>query len=205
MSKVQWVATGSATDPCCCEEEPGCCMYPADGLGDDYEAADLPDDVIVTYDMEDGVTYERQAGGYYQNPEGTLFLVAYNEPTSGWNWCYCSTSSPTGDQDPISPCLITGDGNLTPGDDAVEDQFEDTYAVGNTGVTVTRESLCYWISDNQAWLYFNSNDQRWEVNVFEQGIGQPDDSESGGIYTKDGTQDSPVGGYSKDGYTLTVS
>jgi hypothetical protein len=182
----------------CCEP---CCMYPADGLGDTYEAADLPATLYGKWaDRADG-TFTKSGDEY------TLGTVTIRVNAGGTAWEFHDSDDDA--TSTIGNCLIRGDGNYTPEDDAVEDQFEDTYAVGNTGVTVTRVSLCDWISEDQAHLYFSPNDQRWEVNVFEQGIGQPDDSdddsESWGIYTKDGTQDSPVGGYSKAGYTLTVS
>lgn len=56
----------------------------------------------------------------------------------------------------FQPCLIIGDGNLTPGDGMVEDQFAASYTVNFNGPfpdrglpatqTFVRESLCVWKS-----------------------------------------------------------
>jgi hypothetical protein len=157
----------------CCDS--ACCMYPAQGFLDgDYAEDDLPDEILVTYDLLTSEPFSKQSGGYYtDDATGTFFIVAYNEPTSSKTWCFCSTASPTGDQDAISSCLITGDGNLTPGDDAVEDQFESTYSIG--GDTVTRVSLCVWTgskSGGGTWtLKYNSTTAKWNLNGHEKSSG----------------------------------
>jgi hypothetical protein len=67
------------------------------------------------------------------------------------------------------PCLIRGDGNLTLGNDAVEDQFEPTYNASyeNLQATVTRVSLCVWTNTN----YFLNCDQFLDSGQ-DSGVGQ---------------------------------
>jgi hypothetical protein len=119
-----------------------------------------------------------------------------------------------------SSCLINGDGNLTPGDDYVEDQFEASYlveltdSVGPSSFLVERVGLCTWIwseslgeFESDVALYFDSVNFQWRV--------------TGGYYP-DGTEGSqslfilatrselatPLGAYLNDGggySALTVS
>jgi hypothetical protein len=130
----------------CCAVEPDCCMYPADGLGDTYEAADLPDELNIKWQemVDDELTdifvgsISKSGSGYVN---GTVSLTIING-----KWTLKDTSTDPETVRAIGNCLITGDGNYTPGDDTVEDQFEDTYDVTTpTGSgTVARVSLCRW-------------------------------------------------------------
>jgi hypothetical protein len=119
---------------CSCCEEDECCMYPADLLGSTYGASDLPDDVTVNWT-------NRFTGGMSKSGSGYAGGGATLQIVNGiWR---LSDSDGTRN---VGRCLIRGDGNLTQGDDLVEDQFEDAYTVtvGSTTGTVTRESLCVW-------------------------------------------------------------
>lgn len=111
-----------------------------------YLFEDLPDNITV-----DGMSIPKDSGvengyGYYG---GDPFVKAWHvmaRATGGWAF-YCYPSGPYFEQD----CLIAGDGNYTPGDDTVEDQFEPTYALQTydgygtrEDVTLARVSLCEW-------------------------------------------------------------
>jgi len=111
MSRVSWVATGSATNPCCCG--PGCCMYSAQGLVDAlFVAADLPDAITLL-----GVgSLSRSGTGYGDTTNGVIF------ETPLW-------AKYVGGVRTTQDCLIDGDGNLTPGNNAVEDQFAASYKI----------------------------------------------------------------------------
>jgi len=107
----------------CCEE--GCCMYPAASA----VAADLPAAITLL-----GVGSLTKSGSAYGDTTNGVILE------SGVWAKYVSGVRST------QACLITGDGNLTPGNDTVEDQFAATYDVGAGGYsgTLTRVSLCCW-------------------------------------------------------------
>ena len=120
---------------CCCQTEPACCMYSASTLGSGaIVAADLPDAITLL-----GVgSLSRSGTGYGSTTNGVIF------ETNVWA-IYRNGVRITRN------CLIQGDGNLTPGDDRVEDQFAATYEVtivhsdlGTQVYTVTRTSLCRW-------------------------------------------------------------
>jgi hypothetical protein len=96
-------------------------------------------------------------------------------------------------------CLISGDGNLTPGDDVVEDQFEAAYNVNllDSDYTIERRSLCSWdalpekgfrleYNDNPRDLY--PNDSKWYFTDF-------DDVQFIWIGEKIGNQNTPEGSY----------
>jgi len=126
----------------CCEP---CCMYPADGLGDTYEAADLPATLYGKWaDRADG-TFTKSGDEY------TLGTVTIRVNAGGTAWEFHDSDDDA--TSTIGNCLIRGDGNYTPEDDAVEDQFYPTYQVtlpnwgpGGSDLvkTVTREGLCQW-------------------------------------------------------------
>ncbi len=150
---------------CSCCATPECCMYPASGLGSLYSEADLPSEVSVTvyvgitaHDLSQ-VIFEKGGVGetYY---EATFSDVVYRIvpwPSDYYGAVWCLDCYVTWDPDGDGwktvfcfPCLITGDGNLTPGNDAVEDQFSACYYFewvdeqGARSVSVTRSSLCEW-------------------------------------------------------------
>jgi len=206
---------------CSCCEEPGeCCMYPAQALADgDYSVDDLPDDVTVNF-ISGSATYNKidppQEVPFLENVFAYFVREGYpgpSEPDS--QGIYLNTDVDEGDPalwalysegqggGGYSECLIEGDGNFTPGDDGVEDQFADTYTVtiivgpGETDVyTVTRTTLCEWYNepDQQGrGLFFGYNEIQgvfWEF---------ADDT----IYTKDGFANTPLGTYG--GGQVTVS
>jgi uncharacterized protein CbrC (UPF0167 family) len=124
----------------CCEA--GCCMYPAAELGNRYVAEDLPDAVTVNWAGRFTGSMTKSGSGY---AGGGATLEVVNDI---WRL------SDTGGDRNVGRCLVIGNGNLTQGDDLVEDQFADTYTVERrtetlTGppdatYTITRESLCRW-------------------------------------------------------------
>jgi hypothetical protein len=108
-------------------------MYPADQIGVGYVSADLPDAITLR-----GVGSLSKSGTDYGNTTNGVILE------SGVWARYVGGVRTT------KPCLFDGNGNKTPGDDAVEDQFEATYTIGWTfigaqySVEVERNSLCGW-------------------------------------------------------------
>jgi hypothetical protein len=155
----------------CCEGEPFCCMYPADELGNLYGADDLPDAVTVNW-TDRFVGSMSKSGSGYAGGGATLQVV-----NGIWQ---LSDSDGTRN---VGRCLIRGDGNLTQGDDLVEDQFEDQYNVqivfnpdgpfpSTVNRTVTRVSLCQWRYDDESFesvriefrgnmIFINEFSQKW--------------------------------------------
>jgi hypothetical protein len=134
----------------CCESEPFCCMYPADLLGSTYGANDLPDAVTVNWAGRFTGSMGKSGSGY---EDGGATLQAVD---GVWR-----LSDDAGIRN-VGRCLIRGDGNLTQGDDLVEDQFEDTYTVDIVGysIPIFRVSLCKWENNN-----FIGDDDRWVFSL----------------------------------------
>ena len=208
---VPWTSPGG--EPCCCEEEPSCCMYPATGLGDTYTEDDLPDAVTVN-----GVSKSRSGSQFGNTTDGIIW-------ESGIWARYTRGIRAT------QACLITGDGNLTLGNDSVEDQFAASYNVSIAGgpiVRVNRVSLCAWQSDYYcpdsygaigipeytpyAHLSYISLNSKWYVTIGDtrncidfdvDGRPGPEYVCSCSIFTsspveKAGSQSTPVGDYTLD-------
>jgi len=171
-------------------------MYSAQGLVDgSFLEADLPD-TFIYFNAEFGdLTFSKvpsYAAGFY-----TVYYTAPvpdPDPTGNSGTLIQFGIDPDPNVNPLisweriefwgdryrNECLIRGDGNLTPGDDIVEDQFAATYSVtGTLTGTVTRSSLCDW-SATGITLRFNSTTQKWNVNGNEK---------------SSGNQSSPVGSY----------
>jgi hypothetical protein len=135
----------------CCEGEPFCCMYPADELGNLYGADDLPDAVTVNWTNRFTGSMSKSGSGY-EGEGATLQIV-----NGIWQ---LSDSDGTRN---VGRCLIRGDGNLTQGDDLVEDQFADELNYTLSGYTTysgvfTRTSLCQWedLETINDWFGFGS-------------------------------------------------
>lgn len=156
---------------CSCCEEAGCCMYPADQLSIGYLQADLPDALEINWtgQFTGAVTI---SGNQYTSGSVTL---KRNEAATSWVLEDSSTNSKTTRS--VGRCLIKGDGNLTPGDDLVEDNFEDVYDVTISGAggtlfdgPVTRTSLCEWSGQavngtiTTISLQYNPITYKWEVS-----------------------------------------
>jgi hypothetical protein len=137
-------------------------MYPAEGLFvGDFTVDDLPETVVVNSNQGDGaftLTLTNKNSGLdllrydWSNNESTVYLYLLGEEgTVRTGVLQFEIADETLDP-PIrtygssNECLITGDGNLTAGDDLVEDQFEDTYTLTSIegSIVVTRVSLCRW-------------------------------------------------------------
>jgi hypothetical protein len=204
---------------CTCCEEPECCMYPADQLGVTYTEDDLPDAVWVKNTFYGssgdscgvaGVVLQKNISGdkYYQGTSSCdditrdWFIRNYNG-----NWLTYAFFANTS-----SPCLIAGDGNFTPEDDRVEDQFADSYeaiirfdGAPDYTRTVTRISLCVWIYEDEfdfVQLRYSSTAlgdfEKWDLSLT---------GDSGGFFAKKtDPQNTPVGEYDTGiGATATVS
>jgi hypothetical protein len=162
------VVNGQRRASCsCCEGEPSCCMYPADELGNLYGADDLPDAVTVNW-TDRFVGSMSKSGSGYAGGGATLQVV-----NGIWR---LSDSNGTRN---VGRCLIRGDGNLTAGDDLVEDQFEDTYTMSlstlNSSVTLYRKSLCLWediIYDDDDDTAFVS--ARLQFTILPEDLGPPE-------------------------------
>lgn len=122
-------------------------MYSATALAaGDLVAADLPDAITLL-----GVgSLSRSGTGYGDTTDGVIF------ETPKWARYIGGTRT-------TQSCLITGDGNLTPGDNAIEDQFAATYQINLLeeeevleSVLVHRVSLCRWENAWQGFIRFNT-------------------------------------------------
>lgn len=126
------VITKGGRVSCSCCEEPDCCPYPAAGLGVDYTADDLPDQIDV---LVAALGVLDRSGSGYSGAGGTI-----QESEDLW-----TIRNQFGDIVAVKECLIAFD-DAQP---TTADLFADTYTVGggfvNGGpITVTRESLCRW-------------------------------------------------------------
>jgi hypothetical protein len=156
-------------------------MYPADLLGSTYGADDLPDAVTVNW-TDRFVGSMSKSGSGYAGGGATLQVV-----NGIWR---LSDSNGTRN---VGRCLIRGDGNLTQGDDLVEDQFEDTYTLTSIygSIVVTRVSLCRWESPpvEIGSLDLGGALEYYPINPME---GQPSPAWIAGM--SDGRAQSPAGG-----------
>jgi hypothetical protein len=183
----------------CCEGEPFCCMYPADELGNLYGADDLPDAVTVNWTNRFTGSMSKSGSGY-AGGGATLQVV-----NGIWQ---LSDSDGTRN---VGRCLIRGDGNLTQGDDLVEDQFADCYKISIGSffvVNLYRSSLCGWgeifdfddpdfeFPDETFSLEFDAENQQWIVRV--------SGNELSGKSTNTGPQNSPEGSYEGKQESLEV-
>ena len=162
---------------CCCG---GCCMYSAAGLsGGDFTTADLPVAINVISAAFTGEMTQDEEGQSYSSANNAFTMLL-----DLVQWVLVKNDDQT--QSLRRDCLITGDGNLTPGDDLVEDRLNPTYSItGTLTGTVTRVSTCNWSVTNII-LKFNSTTQKWNVNGNEK---------------SSGNQSSPVGSYT-GGFTV---
>jgi hypothetical protein len=127
---------------CSCCEFVECCMYRSDVLGDIYSEDDLPDAVTV-YWADQFTGSLGKNGSTYESGPVSLFI-------SNGTWRLKDTSADPEAILTVGKCLIVGDGNLTAGNDLVEDQFADTYGIATISgdyyaPTVTRTGLCTWV------------------------------------------------------------
>ena len=129
MSSGKVVTQAGKVSCSCCST---CCMYPATQA----VSADLPDAITLL-----GVGSLSKSGTDYGNTTNGVILE------SGVWAKYIGGVRTT------QACLIDGDGNLTPGNNSVEDQFEPAYEVSNQyipnwpdnqPIVVTRYSKCQW-------------------------------------------------------------
>jgi hypothetical protein len=196
------ILKGGKVSCSCCDD---CCMYPAAGLGDTYTADDLPDEIWVQSSIGNIVlSVDRDAAidggkrkfysGSIDGDEVAVFWDDVNNPDPPvW--------SGTPEVGVVGDCLIDGDGNLTPENDLVEDPFADCYeiTVDARSVQVTRISLCVWTGlDNcgQLWkLHYGGVDDKWNVNAYQEGGGDPCPGSLYSTFTKTGDQNTPVGSY----------
>jgi hypothetical protein len=161
----------------CCGDE--CCLYPADGLGTLYSEDDLPD--VIYYD---GDTLTRVGSAFV----GDDYEI--NNTVESGQWTIVSDLS--GGTASYGRCLITSDGNMTPNDDWVEDQFEPTYSDGSN--TLTRASSCVWSWTNMTsatQVSWNETESKWQYTRLGPGFIPP------WVYEHDGPQSSPAGTYTR--------
>jgi hypothetical protein len=214
----------------CCAAPETCCMYPAAGLGDTYEAADLLDSILLNVTPGVDFTFSSLLLNkvtpitegdytYYFTGEADGEEAGVGIDTTAPEWVVAS-KGPSGFSPVTSlgSCLITGDGNLTPGDDAVEDQFADTYTVSATLASpepnsrtdahsrqTPRLSLCSWSYSGEQEdpgnftfilnVIFDPTLQKW-VGTYVL------DSDNFGTayFIKDDPQNTPVGTYTLDSF-----
>jgi hypothetical protein len=228
------ILKGGKVSCSCCEEPEECCMYPAQALVDGgYTVDDLPDEVLYNDDDRPPTLIQKVPDGsfpggvVYRWPEdgsddAGLIFIRINADVETSIWEFGDDAGEGG-----SLCLIQGDGNLTPGDDLVEDQFADTYTVTygsiqfvNSG-SLQRTSLCVWDTGPCEWL--GSFTQGWSAEMiygdqtesaeeyrykFRIILNEPDPEGScngAGVFVKTGDQNSPAGTYSDGLATITVS
>ena len=180
---------GQSIGCCCGGGGVDCCMYSATELeSGDMGASDLPVAITLL-----GVgSLPRSGTGYGDTTGGVIFETDV--------WAIYRADVRT-----TRNCLIQGDGNLTPGDDLVEDQFSATYSVtifhwyfGTLAYTVTRTSLCNWEfgdPDDVVYVslaYYDDTDgHTWNVVYINQTALLPPEQA-----VKNGSRSSPVGSYS---------
>jgi hypothetical protein len=181
-NSLAWGDGVSVEEGCNCD--PTCCMYPANRLGDTFGAGDLPSTLYGKWGSRADGTFTK-SGSTFTN--GTV-TIRRNTGGTAWEF-YDSTDDATLT---IGNCLIRGDGNLTPGDDTVEDQFADEYNIEfwsgdiigtqfGDEYTVTRISLCLWgFSDGSISIflaYAFSFPNGWEITVqgTNDSTNQPDE------------------------------
>jgi hypothetical protein len=192
-------------------------MYPADELGDLYIEDDLPDAVTVNWAGRFTGSMSK-SGSVYES--GTVSLQVIDD-----KWTLKDTSTDPESVRVVGRCLITGDGNLTQGDDLVEDQFEDIYFVdasltdnnfeaggfpnntSSNGEEATRYSLCGWSGRGAGDLFDEDGNPYpfWIMNIFFDQETQKWTGEYGvdgdvfdiayGIFEKSDNQNTPVGTY----------
>ena len=210
-TQLPWHDPGAAEeDKCCCAPE--CCLYSAYSLSSGgLFLVDLAE--AITY-VDDGTPYSWGKLGAIQTEE----VFAYNVGTATWDsignvsFCYEYTGGyfigyktdgstwamvvyNAGDDRyellfTLGECLIQGDGNFTPNDNIIEDQFAAQYVVDDEAATVlTRVSLCRWEGGGRILSY--------DDNVFVWELTGPD-----GPRGKDAPQSDPAGTY--DAETVTA-
>jgi len=207
-AQLPWHDPGAAEgDKCCCGGGETCCLYPSSGIAaGDFFLADLP--AAISY-VDSGTPYSWGKLGAIQTEE----VFAYNVGTGLWesigdvSFCYDYSGGyfigykadgsswvmvvyNAGDDRyeilfSIGPCLITGDGNLTPLDDTIEDQFEPTYRVTfdvwvsgvfdtSWDIEAERNSLCAWVGSTGDYgsvnLNHNPESGKFEYSVPDTGI-----------------------------------
>jgi hypothetical protein len=193
----------------CCE---GCCMYPAEGLGVTYDLDDLPDAITAFgSDLQKrtsgfpGSEFANVIVGYLKEgaPEyGDYAIVRNSEVLDNWQvWSFDNDEWDRGAGfGGVGNCLIQGDGNLTPGNDIVEDQFADCYEVtwdddGTRSAIVQRASLCVWegidFRDQPVVLFYSDTLTKWGVEVVR---GAGNDEFNPDNRTKDSDQSAPDAG-----------
>jgi len=178
------VVTKEGKVSCTCCTPSACCMYPADH--DWGDGSDLPAAITLL-----GVGSLSKSGTDYGDTTNGVILE------SGVWARYVGGVRTT------RPCLIDGDGNLTPGNDKVEDQFAGTYT-GENGLgqsyVYTRVGECEWSGTlpflrTPCSLIWSKAVCKWRTTC------------GGGGGYKAGNQTSPVGFYASANpyYRVTVT
>ena len=172
---------------CACCAAGACCMYPADRLEVSYTEYDLLETVSLTYDFAVGLVLTKNGSTYGPESVGSYEYRITHDP-AGWQIEVKESGGGWTILDSGIECLITGDGNLTPGDDSVEDQFAATYTANVDPTfadayteTITRISLCVW---QGATVTLTMADIIWSYDVTDLG---------GENKTTD--QNTPIGSY----------
>jgi hypothetical protein len=114
---------------CCEEQEPDCCMYPANEFAVKYNQDDLPDSVAIDWPNNFFGVLEKDAATY-KNEIITLDIA---------NFRWRLRNSENGQSKIVGRCLFT--------EPTIGDTFPDTYTVvtfGGVEITVTRKALCVW-------------------------------------------------------------
>jgi hypothetical protein len=202
-------------------------MYPASSaLSGDLLWEDLPE----TLKVRGRVVYKQSGTGVIPNGP-TIYEDANPDPVDGFQYILLdrantkwaitdSTDGLTGDDyildADLVECLITGDGNFTPGNDWVEDQFEACYKIyiqeegypRNLYATVERVDLCKWTNYADYIDPFGSSP--WWVELIYRPDIQKWVADLGGVpfaFFKTPHQDTPAGEYpavDNPSYTVTV-
>lgn len=202
----------------CCPPEYVCCMYPARDLVVNFTnpfltrftSSDLPDAVTLNWTGRFNGTLNKDGSGYSNGGDITLTVI-------GTKWAL------TDSEDPenivictVGNCLFAGGGNLTPGDDRVEDQFPSSLGTSFTyegsdygGQPLIREDLCDWMWKGPLFYdegieepygaafhvyYFNYSHTLAPFKWFVQ---YSDVIGNGPTYIKTGNQNGPIGTYNK--------
>jgi hypothetical protein len=185
----------------CCEEEqePDCCMYPANEFAVSYNQDDLPDSVAINWPNNFFGVLEKDAATY-KNEIITLDIA---------NFRWRLRNSENGQSKIVGRCLFT--------EPTIFDTFADTYTVttNQSSGAVTRQSLCVWtgVDANECELrlrYETAIDPivansrfKWVLEWAEGGQALPCDERAGAF--KDGFQNTPAGEYATGQYLTSIT
>lgn len=191
---------------CTCCAPAGCCLYSAEGvvLGD-ITAENLPDSIVVSYDLLTNEIFTKVGSHYeFRAPGYDIDIEARQSLTDGlYYWWFVGVNGTTPINEELGQCLINGT--------SVADTFPDTLTATQSGnpnvATIHRLSTCNWLGGD--WDPGSGEGDASLIFGLFDGVGVPNkwniSDQSGTIWTKDDPQNTPIGTYTNEFSTVTVS